>query len=79
MEWTPASGRGTLHTYTVFHRPYHPAFAVPYAVAVIQLAEGPFFHTSIVDCPIEHLEVGMPVEVTFHGDGRPMPFFRPSR
>jgi uncharacterized protein len=78
MEWTPASGRGTLHTYTVFYRPYHPAFVPPYAVAVVKLEEGPFFHTNIVDCPIDDLEVGMAVEVTFEGDGRPMPFFRPT-
>ena len=78
MEWTPGSGRGTVHTFTVFHRRYHPAFDPPYAVAVVQLDEGPFFHTSIVDCDAEGLAIGMPVEVTFDGDGRPMPVFRPS-
>jgi len=69
-----------VHTYTVFHRPYHPAFTTPYAVAVVKLEEGPFFHTNIVDCPIEHLNVGMTVEVTFDGDpdSRPLPLFRPS-
>jgi uncharacterized OB-fold protein len=77
MGWVPASGRGTVHTYTVFHRQYHPAFVPPYAVAVVRLAEGPFFHTNIVDCAVDHLEVGMAVHVTFEGDGRPMPFFRP--
>jgi hypothetical protein len=78
MEWVVGSGRGTIHTYTVFHRRYHPAFVPPYAVAVVKLAEGPFFHASIVDCSIEDLRVGMEVEATFDGDGRPMPFFRPS-
>jgi uncharacterized OB-fold protein len=78
MEWTSASGRGKIHTFTVFRRQYHPAFEPPYAVVVVQLAEGPFFHTSLVDCAIENIEVGMPVEITFESDGRPMPAFRPS-
>ena len=37
------SGRGRIFSYVVYHRVYHPAFAqeVPYAVAVIELDEGP--------------------------------------
>jgi len=78
MEWVPSPGRGTVHTYTVFERQYHPAFVPPYAVAVVRLDEGPFFHTNIVGCEPTELYVGMPVAVTFEGgDGRPMPFFRP--
>jgi len=79
MAWVSASGLGTIHTYTVFERQYHPAFLPPYAVAVVQLDEGPFFHTNIVGCPADELVVGMRVEVTFEGgDGRPMPYFRPT-
>ncbi len=41
--WTKMSGRGRIFSYVVYHRVYHPAFAgeVPYAVAVIELDEGP--------------------------------------
>ena len=41
--WTKTSGRGRVFSYVVYHRVYHPAFAqeVPYAVAVVELDEGP--------------------------------------
>ena len=41
-EWVEASGRGTVFSYVVMHRVYHPGFAdkVPYVVAVIELEEG---------------------------------------
>jgi uncharacterized protein len=42
-EWTPASGRGRLHTYTVVHRTPNAEFAAdcPYVLAIIELDEGP--------------------------------------
>ena len=48
--WVPASGTGEVFTYTVFHHAYDPRFAdrVPYTLAVVQLDEGPFFHTDVV-------------------------------
>lgn len=49
--WEPASGRGTLISWVVYHTVYHPAFAdrLPYHVALVQLAEGPRLITRIVD------------------------------
>jgi uncharacterized OB-fold protein len=66
-EWAPSSGRGTLFTWTVVARALHPDFAedVPYAPAVIELDEGVRLLSQVVDCPIEELEMGMPVEVVF--------------
>ena len=42
-EWVAASGRGTLYSYVVVHQRLHPAFdaSLPYAVGLVQLAEGP--------------------------------------
>jgi uncharacterized OB-fold protein len=79
MSWQPASGRGVVDTYTVFHRQYHPAFVPPYVVAVIRLVEGPYFHTNIVECDPDDVEVGMEVEVAFidvSADEK-LPVFRP--
>ena len=38
-EWVDASGRGTLHTYTVIRQNRSPAFAAlsPYAVGIVEL------------------------------------------
>lgn len=40
--WEQLSGRGHIHSYSVAHRAFHPAWAdrVPYVVATIELDEG---------------------------------------
>ena len=42
-EWTPASGRGRLHTYAIIRRTPNAEFAAecPYVLAIIELDEGP--------------------------------------
>ncbi len=81
MSWTPASGRGVVHTYTVYHQVYSQALAdqVPYVVGVVKLEEGPFFHTNIVGCSPDEVRIDMPVEVTFEDldGGGAIPLFRP--
>ncbi len=80
LRWVESSGRGTLYSYTVVHRPQQPQFEVPYTVAIVELEEGWHMLTNLVDVPDGALEIGMPVEVDF----RPMseeitlPFFRPA-
>jgi len=82
LEWVRASGRGTIYTWTVFHKVYHPAFAkdAPYAVAAVELEEGPRLITNLVDCKTEDIEMGMPVEVAFDDvtESITLPKFRPS-
>jgi len=81
MTWVEASGRGELYTYTVLHHAYTPDMQgkTPYVVGVVKLDEGPFFHTNIVDCAIEDVAVGMPLEMvmTRHPGGLSLPVFRP--
>ena len=40
--WQSASGRGTLHSWTVAHHAFHPAFAdeLPYTLVTVDLEEG---------------------------------------
>jgi uncharacterized protein len=81
-EWVEASGRGTLHSWVVFHQVYHPAFAdrVPYNVAQVELEEGPRITSNVVDAAHETLRAGMPLEVVFErvGDDVAVPKFRPA-
>jgi uncharacterized OB-fold protein len=58
-----ASGRGRLYSYVIHHRPV-PGFTPPYAIAVVELDEGPRMMTNITDCPQtpEALELDMPVD-----------------
>ncbi len=66
LSWSPVSGRATVYSYTVAHRPPHPAFAaqVPLVVAIVELEEGPRLFTNIVGCDPADVEVGMAVEAT---------------
>lgn len=40
-EWIKSSGRGRVYSYTVVHYQSHPAFQVPYTVALVEMEEGP--------------------------------------
>jgi uncharacterized OB-fold protein len=80
LEWVQVSGRGTVFTYTVAHRPTHPGFAdlVPYAIAVVELEEGPKLTTNIVGIDPNDVVVGLPVQVTFEDvDDVTLVYFRP--
>lgn len=65
--WTPLSGRGSVFSYVVFHRAYHPGFKddVPYNVALVQLEEGPRMYSNIVGVPNDQVRIGDAVEVVF--------------
>ena len=82
VDWIRASGRGTVHTYTVVRQSDDPYFKTkaPYAVAMIDLDEGVRIMTNIVDTPLAALAVGMRVEVVFEdaGGGIAIPLFRAS-
>ena len=66
VEVFAASGKATLYSYVIHHRPV-PGFVPPYAIAVVELEEGPRMMTNIVDCPQtpEALLLDMALEVTF--------------
>lgn len=80
-EWVEASGRGSVHTFSVVHRNGMPGWRdeVPYVVAVIELSEGPRIMTNVVDCDPGDVSVDMPVQVTFVEQGeQTLPKFRPA-
>ena len=82
VEWFTASGDATLYSYVINHRPA-PGFEdeAPYAIAVVQLAEGPRMMTSIRGVPAtpEALVLDMPLHVTFQDRGEiAVPVFTPA-
>lgn len=80
VEVFAASGRGTLASYVINHRP-HPSFDSPYAIAVVALEEGPTMLSNIVGCDQtpEALVLDMPLTVTFEDHGAiAIPLFRPA-
>jgi len=76
-----ASGRATLLSYVIHHRPV-PGFVPPYSIAVVELEEGPRMMTNIVEVPQtpEALRLDMRLEVVFQqvSDEISLPVFRPT-
>ena len=81
VEWFTASGRATLYSYVINHRPAAGFEAeAPYAIAVVQLAEGPRMMTSIRGVPAipETLVLDMSLHVAFEQRGAVwLPVFTP--
>ena len=78
--WIDASGHATIYALTTVHRT-GPAFRedAPFAVALVELAEGPRMMTRILTEQPEALRIGDAVQVTFvpQPEGPPLPFFAP--
>ncbi|WP_328299658.1 OB-fold domain-containing protein [Streptomyces sp. NBC_00435] len=60
-----ASGDGTVFSYVVMHHPAFPAFAPPYAVALVELAEGVRMVSNITGVPYDKVRIGLPVRLEF--------------
>lgn len=79
----PASGKATLYSYVINHRPAAPGFTPPYAIAVVTLEEGPRMMANILDCPQtpEALVLDMPLKVKFEklDDAITIPQFAPAK
>ena len=84
LEWRAASGRGTVHTFVINHKPARGFEAkVPYVIAVIALEEGPRMLSNLVmaETPTpENVRIGMAVEVLFDlvAPDVTLPKFRPA-
>ncbi|MCX7384357.1 MAG: OB-fold domain-containing protein [Alphaproteobacteria bacterium] len=76
-----ASGKARLFSYVIHHRPA-PGFTPPYAIAVVELEEGPRLMTNIVNCPQtpEALPLDMALVPHFEkmNDEITLPLFQPA-
>jgi uncharacterized OB-fold protein len=82
IEVVKASGKATLYSYIINHRPRPDMGALPHSIAVVSLAEGPRMMTNIVGCPQtpEALVLDMRLEVVFETFGEvALPFFTPAK
>ncbi|MFE6687700.1 bifunctional MaoC family dehydratase N-terminal/OB-fold nucleic acid binding domain-containing protein [Streptomyces sp. NPDC057743] len=68
-----AGGAGTVYSYVVMHHPPFPAFAAPegggaagpYAVGLIELAEGVRMVSNVIGVEPDRVRIGMPVRLEF--------------
>ena len=74
VELVPASGEGRIYTFSIMRA------TIPYAIAYVELAEGPRIMTNIVDCDFAALRIGQPVRLVFVDSegGQPIPMFTPA-
>jgi uncharacterized OB-fold protein len=78
--WATVSGRGVVHSYSVTHHAFNPAWAehLPYVVATIELDEGPRLVSDLPPADTEEVAIGQRVEVFFEeiDDHLTLPRFR---
>jgi uncharacterized OB-fold protein len=60
------SGKGKIYSFSVVRTPTSDFKKLsPYAVAIIELEEGAKLTAQLVDCDVDKLEIGDPVEMVF--------------
>jgi uncharacterized OB-fold protein len=81
LVWETLSGRATLHSYIINHRP-SPGWEddTPYVIALVKLAEGPTMMSNVIGVAPDPsaLPIDLPLEVDFDPRGEQLvPVFRP--
>ncbi|MBV9859951.1 MAG: OB-fold domain-containing protein [Alphaproteobacteria bacterium] len=66
-EWQAASGRATLESFCLFHKPYFDGFAdeLPYNVIQVRLEEGVQLFSNLVAVANDRAAIGMPLQARF--------------
>ena len=75
------SGRGRVASFTINHQAWLPGMVVPFVFAAVELLEQPelYVFTNIVECPMESVQIGMSVRVSFLQQQEVfLPMFRPA-
>ena len=79
-DWIEASGSATVHSWTVAHHPFHPAFRpeLPYVLVTADLPEGARLVAQLRGASAEALRPGLPLRVDYedNGEGLTLPVFR---
>jgi uncharacterized OB-fold protein len=66
-DWVDASGRGTVHSWTITHYAFHPGFKgdLPYILLTVDLPEGVRMNAQARGIDAGALCIGLPVQVAF--------------
>jgi uncharacterized OB-fold protein len=79
--WRESAGRGRVHSFTVDRVGHVPALQkhAPYAVAIVELDEGPRLTARLVECDPDAVKVGMRVSAVYEDvEGTTLVHFRPA-
>ena len=66
-QWIDATGRGTVHSWTITHYAFHPGFKgdLPYTLLTVDLEEGVRMQAQARGIDPAALRVGLPVKVAY--------------
>jgi uncharacterized OB-fold protein len=79
--WERVSGSGRVHSFTIDRVGHLPALRklAPYAIAIVELDEGPRLTARLVECDVEAVKVGMRVVAAFEDvEDASLVHFRPA-
>jgi uncharacterized protein len=80
--WLTTAGKGVVHTFSVVRQSGAFPFNqwTPYAVAMVELDEGPRVMGNVIGCEVDEVRIGMRVEVEFVplNDEAALPFWHPA-
>ena len=79
--WEDTSGRVSVHSFTVDRIGHVPALRelAPFAIAIVELEEGPRITARLVDVDADSVEVGLAVEASYEDiDDMTVVHFRPA-
>ena len=80
-DWQDCGDAGVVHSWTIAHHPFHPAFKpdLPYALVVVEMAEGVRVLGRFSQADGAGLRIGLPVRLGFEqADGYALPRFTPA-
>ena len=82
IDWIDATGRGTLHSWTITHYAFHPGFKgdLPYTLLTVDLDEGVRMQSQARGIDETALRVGLRVKIAYEKvkDGLTLPVFVPA-
>jgi uncharacterized OB-fold protein len=71
VEPTVVSGTAVVDSYTINHQAWYPGLEVPFVIARVAIdgAPGVYLTTNIINCPVDEVDIGDKVRVTFQQEG----------
>jgi uncharacterized protein len=80
--WVQASGRGSVHSWTVTHYAFHPGYKgeLPYLLLTVDLPEGVRMNAQARGIDAASVSIGMPVQIGFDAvtNTLTLPVFEPA-
>jgi len=67
VTWIEASGRGTVHSWTITHHAFNPGFKLelPLVLVTVDLEEGVRMQVPLRSAKDESIKLGVPVQIIF--------------